>query len=624
MEERKRSIVSPPIVGDCTKADEDEECKSNLHRWANSGTFRTCSLFANIPVRLVACGEGHLILVSNSFQVFSVGSNEYGQLGLGDRADRKTPREISFLSDKFVNRVSSGSRHSCAISKTGQVFCWGDSRYGQCGQGEKGIFTTPCRVRFVGRNTEAKIGLSNQRFVIVREVSCGDQHTLAIDSQGAMWSWGSGLATGLGQGDQDVLSPKKVIKMIKKRVTQIACGKYHSMALVQEDVNVSQDILRNEIICSGFSDDGNDAMSRVDSNVAQKIPFLENVFYIEEEDGSINWSMDLQKLSRSNTPHFFYDKDNTDASTASLQVQNDASELNVHGSEALIKDATIAEGNRESVTSQLDSLASNMTKDFLADNTEEVSKESHKPIEFDNRLVDFLEKEAIALPTERVQSSQSFSSAQHLAIEHPLSASNMSKSVDDLNGMGQKQKDFTNRDNETVKLLEYDKKEAPVELSDVKLIETSANDLYYSALDVTDKHDNDPTSIDVTSGSDSSSTTINPSYQSLENQAKNSCDPLDLSIDKSMEKIILSEHCSFAVDESQEEKKSSVSSNQNDNAKSRDRCASTWSIAATGSTYDVDKIGSAELYGVSQVWAWGENSHGQLGIGDSTLVIKER
>ena len=622
MEERKLSVANTPIDTDCKKADDDEDCKSNLHRWINSGSFRTCSLFATIPVRLVACGEGHVIIVAYSSQVFSVGSNEYGQLGLGDRVDRKTPREVNFLSEKFVNSISSGPRHCCAISKTGQVFSWGDSRCGQCGQGEKGIFTTPCRVRFIERNTESKMGPSNQRSIIVQDVSCGEQHTLAIDSQGALWSWGSGLATGLGQGDEEILVPKKVTKMSKKRVVQITCGKYHSIALVQEDVNVNQDTLKNEIICSSPSDEGSDTLSRVGSNVTQKIPFLENVFYVEEEDSAINWSMDLQKLSRSNTPPVFYSEEDVESSKTDLEMQAENSDVSLHETETPEKDASIDRSSHASVGNQLEEFTSNRPEVVFSDDKNENSVEPHKPLEFGNKLIGFLEQESTVLDIEKDQNHQSSSSAETTTTGH-LIASSMSKSADNLVA-DHMQKDNTNQSDETMLLLNPGNRDTPVEVSDVELVEASTNDLYYSALDVMNKQGNSLKSKEFISNTVSSSGSINASCQSFENQSSNSHDPLSLSINKSMENMILSEHCSFAVDESHAEKTASVSSYQSDNSTIRDRSISTWSIDTAGSTYEIDRLGSPQLYGISQVWAWGENSHGQLGIGDSTLVIKER
>jgi len=610
MEERQLLLFceNATVDADCKNAD-GNECKSHLHRWISSGKVRTCSLFTNIPVKLIACGEGHVIFVSDSFQVFSVGTNDYGQLGLGDRVDRKTPREISFLSEKFLDRVSSGPRHSCAISKTGEVFCWGDSRLGQCGHGEKGIFTTPCRVRFIDRSSEAKTGPSNQRGVKALEIACGEKHTLAIDSHGALWSWGSGLATGLGQGDEEILAPRKIKKMGKKRVVQIACGKDHSIALVQEDANVDQGILKNEIVCSYLSDDGNDQLPRTDSNVAQKVPFLENVFYVEEGDGPINWSMDLQKLSRSNTPSVFNDDDDTEVSRTDSDVQSGESEFTSQEDRTPKKSGVSERGSQTTLGNSLGSITTSEIEATDNKSRAGVSEENRKPIEFNNELNSLLEKSGIASDSKNNDTHISMSSLQSLIKRQSVAIPITSKSVDNLVD--------ANEIDGNVRVFGADNRGTPVEISDVHLVEASANELYYSALDVVDKQENE--NKDNTS---SSSSTLDASCQSLQNQRTDRCDPLSLSIDKSMENVILSEHCSFAVDESQDQNIPSVSSSHENILHSRDRSVSTWSIAVTGNTYDIEKIGSVELYGISQVWAWGENSHGQLGIGDSTLVIQ--
>ena len=44
-----------------------------------------------MSVKQVACGEEHLIFVSDCCQVFSLGGNNYGQLGLGDYVESRHP-----------------------------------------------------------------------------------------------------------------------------------------------------------------------------------------------------------------------------------------------------------------------------------------------------------------------------------------------------------------------------------------------------------------------------------------------------------------------------------------------------------------------------------------------------
>lgn len=81
------------------------------------------------PVKSVACGKDHCYALTFEGSVYSIGRNNIGQLGIGDRTDRaewtKTP-----LSN--VSQVSAGDSHGYAVIN-GDLYATGDSRYGQFG-----------------------------------------------------------------------------------------------------------------------------------------------------------------------------------------------------------------------------------------------------------------------------------------------------------------------------------------------------------------------------------------------------------------------------------------------------------------------------------------------------------
>lgn len=64
-------------------------------------------------------------------------------------------------------------------------------------------------------------------------ISCGIQHSMALDEWGQPFSWGSDnmgqLGSNLGADLQD--KPKIVKVLATKNIIQIACGAYHSVAL---------------------------------------------------------------------------------------------------------------------------------------------------------------------------------------------------------------------------------------------------------------------------------------------------------------------------------------------------------------------------------------------------------
>ena len=50
-----------------------------------------------VPLAGVACGGNHTLVVTVSGAVFAFGSNNHGQLGLGDLTDRRWPTQVSTL-----------------------------------------------------------------------------------------------------------------------------------------------------------------------------------------------------------------------------------------------------------------------------------------------------------------------------------------------------------------------------------------------------------------------------------------------------------------------------------------------------------------------------------------------
>jgi alpha-tubulin suppressor-like RCC1 family protein len=75
-----------------------------------------------------------------------------------------------------VVSVSAGGEHTCAVTSTGAVKCWGYNVYGQLGDGTLGSADVPVDI----------VGLSSG----VVSVSAGAAHTCALTSTGAVECWG--------------------------------------------------------------------------------------------------------------------------------------------------------------------------------------------------------------------------------------------------------------------------------------------------------------------------------------------------------------------------------------------------------------------------------------------------
>jgi len=91
--------------------------------------------------------------------------------------------------------VSAGEGHSMALDANGYVYCWGHNKYGQLGDGTNDQRLVPARV--VGEDGEGY--LEN-----IVAISAGYWHSLAIDANGTIWTWGKGSAGRLGLGNKTI------------------------------------------------------------------------------------------------------------------------------------------------------------------------------------------------------------------------------------------------------------------------------------------------------------------------------------------------------------------------------------------------------------------------------------
>ena len=64
-------------------------------------------------------------------------------------------------------------------------------------------------------------------------MACGAEHTVCLTEDGGVFSFGSGQYGQLGHGSKsDEQNPRQIIELMGTEVSQIACGKKHTLAFV--------------------------------------------------------------------------------------------------------------------------------------------------------------------------------------------------------------------------------------------------------------------------------------------------------------------------------------------------------------------------------------------------------
>ena len=173
-------------------------------------------------------GLMHLLALGSDGNLYSWGDNTSGQLGDGTTTSSGTSyalRKVIMPADgtKFT-RISAGFTYSLAIGSDGNLYSWGNNTYGQLGNG-----TNDNNFNFTPSKVSLPTGVTK-----FTQISAGTNHSLALDSDGNLYSWGYNYYGQLGMGNinSGQFTPSKgSMPADGTKFTQISAGYFHSLAL---------------------------------------------------------------------------------------------------------------------------------------------------------------------------------------------------------------------------------------------------------------------------------------------------------------------------------------------------------------------------------------------------------
>ena len=141
----------------------------------------------------VSAGGAHSLALKSDGSLWSWGLNTNGQLGNGNTTSRSSPAQVGALTDWAY--VSAGQTHSLAVKTNGTLWTWGNNGNGQLGNGN----TT-------SRSSPAQVGsLTNWS-----RVSAGFTHSVSVKTNGTLWTWGNNGTGQLGDALGNRSSPVQV------------------------------------------------------------------------------------------------------------------------------------------------------------------------------------------------------------------------------------------------------------------------------------------------------------------------------------------------------------------------------------------------------------------------------
>ena len=118
-------------------------------------------------------GQKFTVALKQSGTVWTYGTNENGELGIGNNEEQKEPTQVQGLNN--IKQISTGTSHTLALSSTGEIYSFGLGTSGQLGNGGKDNSNVPVKVD----------GLTN-----ITQISAYKNISLALDSEGKVYVWG--------------------------------------------------------------------------------------------------------------------------------------------------------------------------------------------------------------------------------------------------------------------------------------------------------------------------------------------------------------------------------------------------------------------------------------------------
>jgi alpha-tubulin suppressor-like RCC1 family protein len=177
----------------------------------------------------VTCAQYTFGFLSDKGEIYTWGKGKFGTLGTGDQAadNYRAPEHVTSLRGQYVTTVRAGWGHMLALTRDGHVYSWGSNKHGQCGVGHHNTLFAPTKLNFAP--------LTN-----IKQIACGQSHSLALSDDNQLYIWGSHKDAKLALPDvsEDQYQPVSMNKYYRQfdneKIVQIAAGCDHSAVLTEK------------------------------------------------------------------------------------------------------------------------------------------------------------------------------------------------------------------------------------------------------------------------------------------------------------------------------------------------------------------------------------------------------
>lgn len=197
--------------------------------------------YADHPIRLewdqtaadISLGAYHSLILTDDGQVYAFGRNVFGQLGNQTVESTDQPAVVEGLPK--ITAISAGALHSMALAEDGSIWAWGNNSDLQIGNVPDQVIEDASG-NVVGRRCLSPVKIIDEG---AAAISAGGSHSLYLDSNGQVFSWGANDRGQLGNGTtQSSGQPAPVTGL--DQVDMISAGYQHNLALIRRQGELDQ------------------------------------------------------------------------------------------------------------------------------------------------------------------------------------------------------------------------------------------------------------------------------------------------------------------------------------------------------------------------------------------------
>lgn len=266
--------IAPQADKQVITASKDGVTGSALYSGRKQVTIRLGIQASQIKVKQVELSKNHQAIVTEDGKLYVWGGNGFGQVGNGTTTECETPTLVKGLEDAEIREIQISNCISAAITTDGVLYMWGDNSYGELGIGSKANRSTVAKrveglknVKKVsiggngyndtvaaitgggtlyiwGYNSYGQLGDGTSTYaytpvqpkleedVKVKQVALGYMHTVALSTDGQVYTWGYNSYGQLGNGTTtDSKTPVKIEIGGGKEIAEVYAGAYSTAAL---------------------------------------------------------------------------------------------------------------------------------------------------------------------------------------------------------------------------------------------------------------------------------------------------------------------------------------------------------------------------------------------------------